>query len=135
MPLGVVVSAANCHDMKQAEAILDSLVVPRPAPTPAQPQHLCRDKGFDYPATRQAAEARGYCVHTPHRGEGAAPPVATSPHPARRWVIERTHSWHNGFRKLRIRHEKKAANYRALLQFACCLLTFQARLRLASVLG
>src|SRR5436853_563488 len=60
VPLGVVVSAANCHDMKQAEATLDSIVVARPRPTRRHPQQLCRDKGFDYPATRQAAEACGY---------------------------------------------------------------------------
>ena len=44
------------------------------------------------------------------------------------WVLERTNSWHNGFRKLRIRHEKKAANYLALIQIACLLITFRARL-------
>ena len=127
-PLGVVLSAANRTDMKLAEATLDSVVVPRPRPAPGHPQHLCRDKGFDYPETRQAAEARGYTVHTPRRGEDRPPPAPEERHPARRWVIERTNSWHNGFRKLRIRYEKKAANYLALIQIACLLITFRTRL-------
>ena len=128
VPLGAVVSAANRHDMKLADATLDSIVLPRPRPTPAQPQHLCRDKGFDYPETRHAAEARGYVVHTPRRGLDTPAPPPEQRHPARRWVIERTNSWHNGFRKLRIRYEKKAANYLGLIQFASMLLTFRARL-------
>jgi putative transposase len=128
VPLGVVVSAAKCHDMKCAEATLDSIVVPRPRPTRRHPQHLCRDKGFDYPQTRRAAEARGYTVHTPRRGEDRPPSPPEARHPARLWVIERTNGWHNGFRKLRIRYEKKAANYLALIQIACLLITFRARL-------
>jgi putative transposase len=130
-PLGVALSAANRHDMKLAEATLDSVVVPRPAPTPRHPQHLCRDKGFDYPETRQAAEARGYLVHTPHKGEAPPDPPPERLHPARRWVVERLNSWHNRFRKLRIRYEKHRANYLGLVQFACCLIVY----RLRKVLG
>lgn len=117
-PLGATISAANRNDMKVAEATLDSVAGARPRPTPAEPQHLCRDKGFDVPETRHAAEARGYTVHTPRKvrkgkgkGKGADPPppppeeeTAAERHPPRRWVIERTNGWHNRFRKLRIRY-------------------------------
>lgn len=128
----MVLSAANRTDMKLAEATLDSIVVPRPAPTPGHPQQLCRDKGFDYDETRQAAEARDYVVHTPHkrrRGEPPPPPPsAAARHPARRWVSERTNSWHNGYRKLRIRYEKHAANYQGLVELACTLIVYRLRL-------
>jgi putative transposase len=130
-PLGVTLSAANRHDMKLAAATLDSVVVERPAPTPARPQHLCRDKGFDYPETRRAAEARGYVVHTPRKGEPPPEPPPARRHPARRWVVERLNSWHNRFRKLRIRYEKHSENYLGLVQFACCLIVY----RLRTVLG
>jgi putative transposase len=128
-PLAVVISAANRTDMKRAAATLDSIVVPRPAPTRRQPQHLCRDKGFDYPETDQAAQARGYVLHTARRrrrGEpAAAPPPSEARHPARRWVIERTNSWHNRFRKLRIRYEKQAQNYLGLVEVACALIVYR----------
>jgi putative transposase len=134
-PLGVVLSAANRTDMKLAEAVLDSVVVARPAPTAGHPQHLCRDKGFDFAATDQAAQARGYRLHTARkrrRGEAPALPASEETrHPARRWVIERTNSWHNRFRKLRIRYEKQAANYRGLVEFACALIIY----RLCLILG
>jgi IS5 family transposase len=133
--VGLVLSAANRTDMKVAAAVLDSVVVPRPAPTPGHPQHLCRDKGFVFAETDQAAQARGYVVHTARkrrRGEPAPPlPPPAQRHPARRWVIERTNSWHNRFRKLRIRYEKHAANYQGLVELACALIVY----RLCLILG
>lgn len=127
--MGIVLSAANRTDMKLAAAVLDSVVVPRPTPTAGHPQHLCRDKGFDFAQTDQAAQARGYVVHTARkhrRGEPAAPlPPPAARHPARRWVIERTNSWHNRFRKLRIRYEKQTQNYQGLVEFACALIVYR----------
>ena len=43
---------------------------------------------------------------------------------ARRWVVERTHSWMNRFRRLLIRCEKKEDNYIAILHFACTWITY-----------
>jgi transposase len=128
-PLGLVLSAANRTDMQLADAVLDSVVVARPAPTTRQPQHLCRDKGFDYPETDQAAQARGYVVHTARKRRRGEPEprlrAPTARPPARRWVIERTNSWHNRFRKLRIRYQKHAANYQGLVELACALIVYR----------
>ena len=41
IPLGLVVDGANRHDMKMVRATVDSVAVPRPAPTPECPQGLC----------------------------------------------------------------------------------------------
>jgi DDE family transposase len=104
-PLGGVLSGANRTDMQLAEAVLDSVVVERPTPTGGHPPHLCQDKGFDYTATDQAAQARGYRLHTARkrrRGQPRAPvPAEAARHPARRWVIERDFAWMNGYGKLR----------------------------------
>jgi putative transposase len=43
---------------------------------------------------------------------------------ARRWVVERTHSWMNRFRGLLIRWDKKTANYEGSLRLACASITF-----------
>ena len=45
---------------------------------------------------------------------------------ARRWVVERTHSWINRFRGLLIRWCKKGRNYLAMLHLACALITYRA---------
>lgn len=50
---------------------------------------------------------------------------------ARRWVVERSHSWINRFRRLLIRWEKKADNYQAMIHLACAIITWKA----AGVLG
>lgn len=132
VPLSVVIGAANRNDMKVAAATLDEIIVERPTPTVVSPQHLCRDKGFDYPETDRAAEARGYTLHTARKRKRGQPPPALLPadpqHPARRWVVERTNSWHHRFRKLRVRFEKTAANYRGLVQLACLFIVYRLRL-------
>lgn len=43
----------------------------------------------------------------------------------RRWVVERTNSRMNRFRKVRVRFEKKAAGYEALLELAFALIVFR----------
>ena len=45
---------------------------------------------------------------------------------ARRWIVERTHSWMNRFRRLLIRWEKNVDHYVAFLHFACALIAFRA---------
>ena len=47
---------------------------------------------------------------------------------ARRWVVERTHSWLNRFRRILIRWEKRAETYLAMLHLACALITWRQRL-------
>ena len=45
---------------------------------------------------------------------------------ARRWVVERTHSWLNRFRRILIRWDKSVDNYIAFLHFACALIACRA---------
>ncbi|MDE2510858.1 MAG: transposase, partial [Elusimicrobia bacterium] len=44
---------------------------------------------------------------------------------ARRWVVERTHSWMNRFRRILIRWEKKPENYFGLLHLVCAIITIR----------
>jgi len=110
--------------MKATIRTLNSIVACRPKPTPRRPQNLCLDKGYDFPEIERAAIKRGYTPHIPHRGE-APPPHHEHRHQTKRWVVERTGSWYNRFRKLLIRWEKKARNYLALTQLASCLIIYR----------
>lgn len=123
VPIAAEVSAANAHDKTMAVEVTDSIVVERPEPTETE-QHLCTDKGYDYDDIREAMADRGYIVHIRRRGEGPPPPTSER-HPARRWVVERINSWHNRFRKLLIRWEKKSQNYLALVDFASALIVYR----------
>ena len=124
IPLALVVEGANRHDVKLLCATLDGLVIARPEPTEQQPQHLCLDAAYDAGWVREAVQGRGYQHHIRPRGEEKAEKVLTPGSRARRWVVERTHSWINRSRRLLVRWEKKTANYLAFLQLACAQLIF-----------
>jgi len=126
MPLAIAVDGANRHDMKLVESTLEAIVIKRPEPTAEEGQNLCMDKGFDYPQVRELVKEWGYTAHIRARGEEAEAKERIPGYRARRWVVERTHSWLNRFRRLLIRWEKKIENYLAMLHFACAWITFHA---------
>jgi putative transposase len=111
--------------MKLVEATLLSIPVERPQPTEDEPQGMCMDKGYDYRAVRETVEEFGFTAHIKARGEEAEAIKKEAGFKARRWVVERTHSWINRFRGVLIRWNKKAKNYIALLHFAFALIAFQ----------
>ena len=126
MPIGLAVAGANRHDMKLVRATLDSLVVERPVPTDEQPQGMNLDKGYDYAEVRELLAEFGFTAHIRSRGEEARAIKRAAGFRARRWVVERAHSWMNRFRRVLIRWEKKPENYIAFLHFACALIAFRA---------
>jgi putative transposase len=126
IPLGVAVEGANRNDFKMARQTLESIPVPRPEPTPEDPQGLCLDKGYDYDEVRDVVAEFGYTAHIRPCGEEAATIQREAGYKARRWVVERTHSWLNRFRRILIRWEKKPENYLAMLHLACALVTYRA---------
>lgn len=119
-------AGANRHDMKLVEGTLEAMVVERPEPDSDSPQHMCLDKGYDYPQVEELLAQWGYTAHIRSRGEEAEAKRTVPGYRARRWVVERTHSWLNRFRRLLIRWEKKAENYLAMLHFACAWISFRA---------
>lgn len=130
MPIGVAVDGANVHDQKLVEETLSSIPVRRPRPKPRKRQHLCADKGYDAGTVRRAAKRRRYIAHIPKKGEPASTTQRRGAK-ARRWVVERTHSWTNRARRLLIRWEKKVTNYLGFLHLQFAL----TALRAATVLG
>ena len=130
VPLGLAIDGANVHDKWLVEPTLASIPIERPEPSAAEPQHLCLDKGYDYTDTRALVALNGYIGHIKARGEEVTLKRSKRVK-ARRWVVERTHSWFNRFRRILIRWEKKPQNYLAMLHLACAYLAY----RLAGVLG
>ena len=109
-----------------ARETLEQIEVDRPQPSPQHPQNLCLDKGYDYPEVRQLAREFGFTTHIRARGEEAKALKHTARKKARRWVVERTHSWLNRFRGILIRWNKKAENYLGMLHLALGLITYRA---------
>ena len=88
--------------------------------------HLCLDKGYDYKDVIAGVIERDFILHLKKRGvkEEEAVHGATR-HPARRWVVERTNAWHNKFRRLLIRWERKFEHYLALVDLASTLIVYR----------
>ena len=73
---------------------------------------------------RELAELFEFVTHLRTRGEEREAKREAGKR-ARRWVVERSHSWLNRFRRLLIRWEKKPENYLAMLHLACGLIAYQ----------
>lgn len=124
-PLSIVVTGANTHDKKVALSTLDSIVVKRPEKIIYRIHHLCLDAGYDYADIIAGVLARDYILHLRKRGEVRKEVEGEKKYPARRWVVERTHSWMNRFRRLLVRWEKKKENYEAMLHLASVLILYR----------
>jgi transposase len=86
--------------------------------------YLLRDV-YDYQEVRAILQQFAFSAHIRARGEEAERIKREAGFKARRWVVERTHSWMNRFRAILIRWEKKAQNFLALLHLACAYITFK----------
>jgi putative transposase len=126
IPLGIAADGAHRVDFKLSRQTIQSIPIERPEPTAEQPQNLCLDKGYDYDEVRELALEFGFTAHIRCRGEEAKALKQEAGFRARRWVVERTHSWLNRFRALLIRWSKKPENHPALLHLACALITWKA---------
>jgi transposase len=127
VPVAAVLSAANVHDKWSLARTLDSVVLRAPR-GPRRPEHLCLDKGYDFPDCEQLVRARRIVPHIRRKRKRGEPPLLVGPlHRGRprRWVVERTGSWHNRYRALLIRWERKATNYLALFHLTCALVALQ----------
>ena len=113
VPLSIVVTGANRHDVTQLAAVLDGRVV---RPDGRGREHLCADAGYAGANALRVIAERGYVPHVRSRGEERK--ARKRGGKARRWVVEASHSWMNRSRKLLVRFEKTTASYMALLHLA-----------------
>jgi transposase len=105
--------------------MLDLIIVPRPEWTGVPWENLCLDAGYRGEPELGVVVLRGYIPPIVARNEEGRELKRDPKKRARRWVVERLHSWLNRFRKLLIRYEHKAQNYFALLAFACAFICFR----------
>ncbi len=112
VPLSIVVTGANRHDVTQLEAVLDEIMIYRPDDIE---QHLCADKGYAGEPAQKVIKERNYIPHVKQRGEEIQEKKTNPNFKARRWVVEAAHSWFNRFRKLLVRYD---TNLRARLNYS-----------------
>jgi len=129
IPIAIVVTGANRHDMIKLAELLDAVLV---QPDPEIQSHLALDRGYDYAACREAAITRGIVPHIPPKANTERPlppPGHPDRHPPRRWRVpsgcEVSHRWFNRFRRLLIRWEHKAEHDLGFVQLAASLIIYR----------
>ncbi len=116
IPIGVTIAGGNRHDTQLFVPLIDDL------PNQIQKPDDCNihtDKGYTSKKNRNEAMQRNYQPVMPQK----KPKNKSYPKPPvkdlKRWVVERTFSWLNRFRRIFVRYEKISNNFLALVQFAC----------------
>ncbi len=126
VPLSITVSGANVHDSKLLDRTLAEVTVRRPEVTGwKNQQYLCLDAGYvGYPVSK-IARKHHYYPRVKSRAEERLIKYRYPDSKPRRWVVERTHSWLNRYRKLLVSFEKTEASYTALVQLAAALICWR----------
>lgn len=138
IPISVAISSASTHDIKLVTDVIDNSVIKRTF-VPAKPKrgrtqrkyhHLCLDRAYNSKSIENEIIKRGYVSHIPYKQKRGQ--VKEKVHQKqydsvrnKRWVVERTNSWHNRFRKLYTRYEKKVENYLGLVQLSCSIIIYR----------
>ena len=120
-----MLTAANVTDGPMVSSVLTALPIVRPLPDPDHPQHLCLDAAFDNAPARDVVWEEHYVGHSAPKG--GRPPEGMV-HPggqARRWKVERTHAWHDRFRRLVVNWEHPPASRSAFLCLANALIAYR----------
>jgi putative transposase len=125
VPLSTVVTPATVNDGPTLSLVLTNLPIVRPWPDRGHPQHLCLDAAFDTAPARAVVLLEKYTAHiAPKGGRAEATPTHTDGQ-ARRWKVERTHAWHDRFRRLVVNWEKQLTTRYAFLCLANALIAYR----------
>jgi transposase len=124
VPLGIVSAGANRHDSPLLHPTLQATKT-QVGVMPEQ-VNVNLDRGYDSDKTRTLLDELGFTGEIAHKGVPA--PIQAG----KRWVVERTHSWMNGYGKLRRCTEKNAKAVDFYLHLAAALVTLRMLIRHAT---
>ena len=118
-PLAATVTAANHHDVKELEPLVDAVPPVRgKAGRPRRrPRSLYGDRAYDSKRHRQGMRRRGIKPKFARRGTKHGSGLGIY-----RWVVERTNSWLHGLGRLRVRKDRTASIHQAFLSIGCSLI-------------
>ena len=122
IPLAVALTAANVHDSKALEELVDEIeLIRHPAGKPGRPRKrpakLHADKGYDFPRCQKALRRRGIKARIARKGKDTSERLGRH-----RWVVERTLAWLARYRRLSVRYERRADIHEAFLHLGCSLI-------------
>lgn len=121
VPLVLILTAANVHDVKELLPLVDHIppVRGKPGPPRRHPDRVQADTAYDSEPHRRALRNRGITPIIPKRQRKHGSGLGIY-----RWVVERTLSWLHNFRRLRIRWERRDDMHEAFMTLAEALVCF-----------
>ena len=125
VPLSLVVTGAQRHDVTQVDTVLDAVVLERPQGTRETPTRLYADKGYIGKRAHDSMLARQYLPCVIPKGVETQAKKTIPGYRSRRWVVEACNSWFNRFRKLLVRYEKTHDSYLALHHLAAAIICWR----------
>ena len=122
IPLVVTHTAANIHDSKMLENLVDAIRLIRgprgkPGRLRKRPKKLHSDKAYDFRRCREALRERGIRARIRRRGIDSSERLGKY-----RWTVERMLSWINRFLWLKVRYKRPADVHQAFLELGCALI-------------
>jgi transposase len=122
IPLAVSLTGGNRNDVTQLLPLIDKIPpvrgkVGRPRQRPDQ---IYADRGYDHDKYRRAVRSKGIRPFIARRGQPHGSGLGVY-----RWVVERTIAWYHGFKRLRIRWERRDDIHEAFLGLATCIITYR----------
>lgn len=120
IPLAATIAAGNTHDSQMFIPTLENFHCHREPPFKV----IELDAAFDAAFIKKDLAERGYCERI-SANKRRKKNCEIRPKQKFRWVVERTHSWLNRFRRILIRWEKRADNFLGMLQFACLIIVLK----------
>ena len=84
------------------------------------PRKVYADRGYDHDKYRRFVRKRGITPVIARRGTEHGSGLGT-----RRWVVERTFAWLHGYRRLRIRYERRADIHQAMISLVCSVISLR----------
>ena len=122
LPLAVDVDTASRGEVTLIEPLLEQAV------TEHVPKRLIYDRAADSDPLRELLADRGIELICPHRS-GRVRPRTQDGRPLRRyrkrWIIERTISWLQAFRRLVTRYEFYATLFHGFAKLACLMIVLR----------
>ncbi len=120
LPIAVDTMSASPHESKLVQRLFDFM------PAEEIPRRLVGDKAYDSDALDETMAERGIEMIAPHRSNRKPENVTQDGRPLRRckrrWLVERTISWLQNYRRLCIRWEKSTRLFQRFLHFGCALI-------------
>jgi len=122
LPLSIDVESASPAEVKLIEPLIDQAILPY------VPERLIYNRAADSDPPRERLADRGIELICPHR-QGRVRPATQDGRALRRyrhrWVVERTISWLQSFRRLVTRYEYYAFLFHSFAKLACIMIVLR----------